>query len=201
MRTVFEFNLTNGSESYAPEDVMKQGLAALCAVGVGLHTLNAQAEIRPELAHRALASLETAKALVAVGRGQLLLVGATLATEHAPSENVVVILEYPIVRDMTPGMVLILAKKDCEPIESCLIARRVTEIGSNGEVQTDPYTSEGLLFTKTKATLLGVVSYAIDLESDSIRDLRANRAQESVTLVQALAEEEARTQAGTNRAR
>lgn len=179
---------------------MKQRLAALCALGLVLHTVIARADIRPELAHRALASLETAKALVAVGRGQLLLVGATLTTDQAPSENVVVILEYPIVRDMTPGTVLILAKKGCEPIESCLIARRVTEIGSNGEVQTDPYTSEGLLFTKTKATLLGVVSYAIDLESDSIRDLRANRLQESVTLVQALAEEEARTQAGANRA-
>jgi hypothetical protein len=178
---------------------MKQVLAALCALAMGLHTLTARADIRPELAHRALASLDTAKALVAVGRGQLLLVGATLATEQAPSENVVVILEYPIVRDMTPGMVLILAKNGCEPIESCLIARRVTEIGPNGDVQTDPYTSEGLLFAKTKATLLGVVSYAIDLESDSIRDLRANRAQESVTLAQALAEEEARTQAGANR--
>jgi hypothetical protein len=200
MGTAFQFNLTGGSESFAHEDVMKQGLAALCALGLGLHTLIARADIRPELAHRALASLATARALVAVGRGQLLLVGATLATEKAPSENVVVILEYPIVRDMTPGTVLILAKKDCEPIESCLIARRVTEIGSNGEVQTDPYTSEGLLFTKTKATLLGVVSYAIDLESDSIHDLRANRLQESVTLVQALAEEEARTQAGANRA-
>jgi hypothetical protein len=178
---------------------MKHGLAALCALAMGLHTLTARAEIRPEFAHRALASLETAKVLVAVGRGQLLLVGATLATEQAPSENVVVILEYPIVRDMTAGMVLILAKNGCEPIESCLIARRVTEIGSNGEVQTDPYTSDALLFTKTKATLLGVVSYAIDLESDSIRDLRANRAHESVTLAQALAEEETRTQAGANR--
>jgi hypothetical protein len=200
MGTVFQFNWTGASESFAHEDVMKQRLAALCALGLVLHTVIARADIRPELAHRALASLETAKALVAVGRGQLLLVGATLTTDQAPSENVVVILEYPIVRDMTPGTVLILAKKGCEPIESCLIARRVTEIGSNGEVQTDPYTSEGLLFTKTKATLLGVVSYAIDLESDSIRDLRANRLQESVTLVQALAEEEARTQAGANRA-
>ena len=180
---------------------MKHGWAALCALAMGLHTLAARAEIRPELAHRALASLETAKALVAGGRGQLLMVGATLATDQAPSENVVVILEYPIVRDMTPGTVLILAKNGCEPIESCLIARRVTEIGSNGELQTDPYTSEGLLFSKTKATLLGVVSYAIDLETDRIRDLRANRAQESVTLAQALAEEEARTQAGGNRAR
>jgi hypothetical protein len=178
---------------------MKHGLAALCALAMGLHTSAARSDIRPELAHKALASLETAKALVAVGRGQLLLVGATLATEQAPSENVVVILEYPIVRDMMPGMVLILAKNGCEPIESCLIARRVTEIGSNGDVQTDPYTSEGLLFTQTKATLLGVVSYAIDLETDSIRDLRANRAQESVTLAQALAEEEARSHSRANR--
>jgi len=105
------------------------------------------------------------------------------------------VLEYPIIRDMKPGMVLILAKNGCEPIDSCLIARRVTEIDSRGEVQTDPYTSEELLFTKTKATLLGVVSYAIDLETDSIRDMHADRVQESITLAQAIAQEAAHTPA------
>ena len=178
---------------------MKQGLAALCASVVGLHTVIAQADIRPERAHTALAALDDAKALVAAGRGQLLLVGSTLATDRIPSENVVVILEYPIVRDMKPGMILILAKDGCEPIDSCLIARRVTEIDKKGDVQTDPYTSEGLLFAKTKATLLGVVSYAIDMETDSIRDMRAERTQDSVTLAQAIAQEEAQTRANTNR--
>ena len=178
---------------------MKQGFAALCASVVGLHTVIAQADVRPERAHTALAALDDAKALVAAGRGQLLLVGSTLATEQIPSENVVVILEYPIVRDMKPGMILILAKDGCEPIDSCLIARRVTEIDKKGDVQTDPYTSEGLLFGKTKATLLGVVSYAIDMETDSIRDMRVERTQDSVTLAQAIAQEEAQTRANTNR--
>jgi hypothetical protein len=63
-------------------------------------------------------------------------------------------------------------------------------------VQTDPYTGQELLFAKTKATLLGVVSYAIDLETDSIRDLRVDRAGESVTLAQAIAQQEAQIRAG-----
>ena len=170
-------------------DVMKLGLAALFASVVGFHALIARANVRPEQAHTALAALDDAKTLAAAGRGQLLLVGATLSTEQAPAENVVVILEYPILREMKPGMVLILAKSGCEPIDSCLIARRVTEIDVNGEVQTDPYTTEELLFTKTKATLLGVVSYAIDMETGSIRDMRAGRAQESISLARAIAQE------------
>jgi hypothetical protein len=177
------------------ENLMKQGLAALCASAVGLYASVAPANVRPELAHTALAALADAKAVAAAGRGQLLLVGSTLATEQTPSENVVVVLEYPIIRDMKPGMVLILAKNDCEPIDTCLIARRVAEIDSKGEVQTDPYTGEELLFAKTKATLLGVVSYAIDLETDSIRDLRVDRANESVTLSQAIAQQDAQTRA------
>jgi hypothetical protein len=177
---------------------MKQVLTALFAWVAGFNALTIQAHIRPEGAHTALAALEDAKALVAAGRGQLLLVGSALATDQTPSENVVVILEYPIVRDMKPGMILILARNGCEPIDSCLIARRVTEIDLKGDVQTDPYTSEGLLFARTKATLLGVVSYAIDMETDSIRDMRADRAQDSVTLAQAIAQEEAQTRANAN---
>lgn len=171
---------------------MEQGLAALSALLIGIHAaLMAQADIRPEQTRIALAALEDAKALVAAGRGQLLLVGSALTTDRARSENVVVILEYPVVREMKPGMILILARTGCEPMESCLIARRVSGVGVRGDVQTDPYTTEGLIFGKTKANLLGVVSYAIDLETDSIRDMRAGRAQESVTLSQALAQEAA----------
>jgi hypothetical protein len=177
---------------------MKHGLAALCGLVIGIHsTFIAQAEVRPERAHVALAALEHAKALAAAGRGQLLLVGSTLSTEQVPGQNVVVILEYPIVRDMKPGMVLILAKIGCEPIEACLIARRVSEINVNGEVQTDPYRTEELLFANTKATLLGIVSYAVDLDTDSIRDMRAGRAQESLTLSRAIAQEQAQAREGT----
>ena len=177
---------------------MKHGIAALCSLIVGMHATSfAQADVRPEKAHVALAALEHAKALAAAGRGQLLLVGSTLATEQAPGQNVVVILEYPVVRDMKPGMILILAKNGCEPIEACLIARRVSEINANGEVQTDPYRTEELLFANTKATLLGIVSYAVDLDTDSIRDMRAGRAQESLTLSRAIAQEQAQAREGT----
>ncbi|MHB8478101.1 MAG: hypothetical protein ACYDBZ_17635 [Steroidobacteraceae bacterium] len=174
---------------------MKQGLAALCVSAIGLYASLAPANVRPELAHTALTALADAKAVAAAGRGQLLLVGSTLATEQTPSENVVVVLEYPIIRDMKPGMVLILAKNGCEPIEECLIARRVAEIDSKGAVQTDPYKREELLFAETKATLLGVVSYAIDLETGLIRDLRVDRVHESVTLAQAVAQQETQTRA------
>ena len=177
---------------------MKWALAALCALA-GVHTsCNARAEIRPDQTHTALAAIDDAKALVAAGRGQLLLVGAALSTEQAPSENVVVVLEYPFIREMTPGTILILARNGCEPIELCLIARRVAEIDVKGEVETDPYTSEGLLFGRTKATLLGIVSYAIDLETDSIRDMRAGGAQ-SITLAQAIAQEQAQARTGAAR--
>lgn len=175
---------------------MKQGLAALGAllVGIQLNSL-ARADLRPEQAHTALAAIEDAKSLVAAGRGQLLLVGSALSTDQAPSENVVAILEHPILRDMRPGMILILAKNGCKPIEACLIARRVSEVDVKGQMQTDPYTTEGLLFGKTQATLLGIVSYAIDLETNSIRDMHAGRAQASVTLSQAIAQEAAQTRA------
>jgi hypothetical protein len=175
---------------------MKQGLAALGAllVGVQVNSL-ARADLRPEQAHTALAAIEDAKSLVAAGRGQLLLVGSVLATEQAPSENVVVILEHPIIRDMRPGMILILAKNGCEPTEACLIARRVSQVDVKGQVQTDPYTTEALLFGKTQATLLGIVSYAIDLETNSIRDMHAGRDQVSVTLPQAIAQEAAQMRA------
>ncbi len=178
---------------------MRRGPAALCGMMAAIHMNYALADIRPEQTHTALTAIEHAKALVAAGRGQLLLVGATLSTEDAPSQNVVVILEYPIVRDMKPGMILILAKNDCEPLEGCLIARRVSEIDVKGDVQTDPYRTEELLFARTQATLLGVVSYAIDLDTDSIRDMRAGREQESLTLARAIAEEQAQARGDTAR--
>ena len=174
---------------------MKLRVAALCALA-GIQTVcMARAQIRPEQAHTALAAIDDAKTLVATGRGQLLLVGSTLSTEQEPSENVLVVLEYPLIRDMKPGMILILARSGCEPVESCLIARRVAEVDGRGELQTDPYTSGELLFGKTQATLLGIVSYAIDLETDSIRDMRAGGS-ERITLAQAIAREASRMRDG-----
>ncbi|MDP9091179.1 MAG: hypothetical protein M3O26_20885 [Pseudomonadota bacterium] len=169
---------------------------ALLALLVGIQvSASARADLRPDQTHTALAAIEDAKSLVAAGRGQLLLVGSALATDQVPSENVLVILEHPILRDMRPGTILMLSKNGCEPREACLIARRVSEVDVKGQVQTDPYTTAGLLLGKTEATLLGIVSYAIDLETDSIRDMRVGRAQASVTLSQAIAEEAAQTRA------
>ena len=177
---------------------MKWASAALCAVA-SIHSAGiAQAEIRLEQTRIALAAIDDAKALVAAGRGQLLLVGGALSTEQTPSENVVVVLEYPLVQEMKSGMILMLATNGCQPIEACLIARRVAEVDVEGEIRTDPYTIEGLLFGKTRATLLGIVSYAIDLETDSIRDMRAGLPR-SISLAQAIAQEEERARAGATR--
>lgn len=177
---------------------MKRALFAMCALTAMQMAGAARAEIRVEQTPMALAAIDDAKALVAAGRGQLLLVGAALSTEQSPSENILVVLEYPLIRDMKPGTILMLAKDGCEPLESCLIARRVAEIDVKGGIQTDPYTSEGLLFGMMKATLLGIVSYAIDMETDSIRDMRAGAAR-SITLTQAIAEEEAQAGSGATR--
>ena len=174
---------------------MKWLSVALCALGA-IHSAGiARAEIRLEQTRTALAAIDDAKALVAAGRGQLLLVGAALSTEQSPSENVVVVLEYPLVREMKPGMILMLATNGCQPVESCLIARRVAEVDVEGQIRTDPYTIERLLFGRMKATLLGIVSYAIDLETDSIRDMRAGMPR-SITLAQAIAQEEEQLRVG-----
>ena len=179
---------------------MRNFLAAVCALVVGLNTVVvAQTEVRPEHTHTALLAIDEAKALAKAGRGQLLLVGSTLSTEQTPSENVLVVLDYPIIRDMKPGTVLIFLKNDCAPVESCLLARRVTDVGPNGSIETDPYTTEGLLFAKTKVTLLGSVSYAIDLETDSIRDMRQGHSAETITLSRAIAQEEERTRITSTR--
>jgi hypothetical protein len=176
---------------------MNQAMAALCVSIVGVCTGSlAHADVRPELAHTALAAIEDAKALARAGRGRLLMVGSALSTDRAPSENVVVILEDAMPKDVKPGMILILAKVGCEPVESCLIARRVTEIDIHGEVRTDAYRREELEFANGKAALLGSVTYAIDLETQSIRDMRAGRAEQSITLTRAIAEEAERIHDG-----
>jgi hypothetical protein len=106
---------------------------------------------------------------------------------------VIVVLDYPILRDMKPGMVLILAKQGCEPIDECLIARRVTQVTDKYGVETEPYGgAEGLLLTQIKATLLGSVAYAVDLNTGAIRDLRGDR-DHPTTVREAVTREEART--------
>jgi hypothetical protein len=170
----------------------KHWIAAVFAA-IGIHSAGmVRAEIPAASAPAMLATIADAKSLAKAGRGELLWVGAALSTEQSPSENVLVILDYPVIRELQPGMILILSKLDCRSSEDCLIARRVTEIDSRGEVQTDPYTIQNLLLAKVKATLLGSVAFAIDLSDGSIRDMRPGHAQESITLSQAIEREKTR---------
>jgi hypothetical protein len=148
-----------------------------------------------------LAAIENAKALARAGRGSLLMVGSILSSDERSQDQVVVVLDYPLVRDMKPGMVLILAKVNCEPIDECLIARRVTRLDAKYGVETEPYGgAEGLLLAQINATLLGSVVYTVNLGTGAIHDLRpdAQHARaESVTISvdEATAREAARTHA------
>jgi hypothetical protein len=100
---------------------------------------------------------------------------------------------------MKPGMVLILAKTDCEPIDDCLIARRVTSVDTKHGLETEPYGgAEGLLLTQIKATLLGSVAYAVDLGTGAIRDLHpealpSRGTAATISVSDAVARETART--------
>ena len=172
---------------------MKPWLAALVALTVGLHASLTPAAIPMDNPKKILATIEEAKSLARVGRGQLLFVGPALATEQSPGSNMLVILESPNIPEMQPGTILILAKIGCDPAPECLIARRVTEVDAKGELQTDPYTIDELLITEVKASLLGSVSYAIDLDSGSIIDMQAGHKAERVTLAQAISQERAKT--------
>jgi hypothetical protein len=99
----------------------------------------------------ALAAIDSAKALAKAGRGTLLRVGSILSTDDNSPDDVIVVLDYPVLRDMKPGMVLILAKQGCEPIDDCLIARRVTQVTDKYGVETEPYGgAEGLLLTRSR---------------------------------------------------
>ena len=141
----------------------------------------------------ALAAIDSAKALAKAGRGTLLRVGSILSTDDNSPDDVIVVLDYPVLRDMKPGMVLILAKQGCEPIDDCLIARRVTQVTDKYGVETEPYGgAEGLLLTQIKATLLGSVAYAVDLNTGAIRDLRGDR-NHPITVRDGVTREEART--------
>ena len=49
----------------------------------------------------------------------------------------------------------------------------MTQVTEKYGVETEPYGgAEGLLLTQIKATLLGSVAYAVDLNTGAIRDLR-----------------------------
>jgi hypothetical protein len=183
--------------------MMSKWLAPLCALGTMILSTAVWADAAPDSApgsvSTALAAIEIAKSVAKAGRGSLLMVGSILSSDDHPQDQVLVVLDYPIVPDMKAGMVLILAKMNCEPIEECLIARRVIGVDANDSVETEPYGgAEGLLFTQIKASLLGSVAYTVDLGTGAIRDLHpevlpAHSAPATISVREAAARETART--------
>jgi hypothetical protein len=139
------------------------------------------ANMTPAQIQVALTAIAEAKRIALSGRGSLLLAGDVLATAEAPAANVLTIIEYPDLAQLEPGQIMLFARQGCAPIEDCLLARRYTGRDASGEIHTESYgSSELLLLGRVQATLLGVVDYAIDLETGRIRDMRA--AQQSKTL-------------------
>jgi hypothetical protein len=177
---------------------MKQWLAAVCLLGTMTFSVSVRADAAADSVITALAAIENAKAVARAGRGSLLMVGSILSPDGRPRGRVVAVLDYPVLRDMKPGMVLILAKLNCEPIDDCLIARRVIRLDAKYGVETEPYgDAEGLLLTQINATLLGSVAYAVDLDTGAIRDLRpdgrhADSASATISVSDATAREAAR---------
>jgi hypothetical protein len=138
----------------------------------------------------ALAAIDAAKKIAEAGRSSLLMAGSVLSTDEVASSMVLAVLDYPALEKMKPGSILLLAKKNCEPIESCLVARRVIGRDSSGSVQTERYGSaEPILLDSIQATLLGAVVYAVDLKTGDIRDLRPDRRSEHLSVEQAVAQE------------
>jgi hypothetical protein len=175
---------------------MKTSLLTLYALSLSL-SVGAFANSAPDAVTTALSAIDSAKAVAKAGRGTLLMLGSLLSGEEHADDKVVAVLDYPTLRDMKSGMVLILAKVGCEPIDECLIARRVTESDPDRGLQTEPFDgAEGLLFTQIKATLLGSVAYTVDLSTGTIRDLHDARAPQR-TLGEAIAAERARTRVTT----
>jgi hypothetical protein len=148
------------------------------------------ASLPPNEVSRALASIEAAKKIVEAGRGSLLMVGSILSTHEASGNMVVAVLDYPNLAKLKPGSILLLAKRNCEPIENCLVARRVIGRDSSGSLQTERFGSaEPFLLDSIQATLLGAVAYAVDLQTGDIRDMRPDRRSEHLSVAEAVAQE------------
>jgi hypothetical protein len=151
------------------------------------------ASLSPHEVSTALAAIDVAKKIVEAGRGSLLMAGSVLSTHEGASNMDVAIIDYPNLEKMKPGSILLLAKKNCEPIEDCLVARRVIGRDSSGTIQTERYGSaEPFLLDSIQATLLGAVVYAVDLQTGGIRDMRPDRRSEHLSLAEAIAQEATR---------
>ena len=148
------------------------------------------ASMSPHEVSTALASIEVAKKIVEAGRGSLLMAGSVLSTNEAAGSMVLAVLDYPNLEKLKPGSILLLAKKNCEPVENCLVARRVIGRDSSGRLQTERYGyAEPFLLDTIQATLLGAVAYAVDLQTGDIRDLRPDRKSEHLSVAEAVAQE------------
>ena len=158
-----------------------------------LHAEISIASLTPSEVSIALAAIDAAKKIAEAGRGSLLMAGSVLSTDDAPSSNVLVILDYPNLAKLARGSILLLAKKNCEPIENCLVARRVIGRDSSGHLQTERYGSaEPFLLDPIQATLLGAVAYAVDLQTGGIRDMRPDRRSVYLSVAEAIALESKR---------
>src|SRR5579863_2153671 len=157
------------------------------------HAQISVASLSPNEVSIALAAIEAAKKIVEAGRGSLLMAGSVLSTDDVPSNNVVTIIDYPNLAKLIPGAILLLAKKNCEPVENCLVARRVIGRDSSGSIQTERYGSaEPFLLDTIQATLLGSVVYAVDLQTGGIRDMRPDRKSVYLSVAEAIALESKR---------
>jgi hypothetical protein len=165
-------------------------VSCLVLANTGVRADMSVASMSPNEVSTALAAIEAAKKIVEAGRGSLMMAGSVLSTREAVSSMVLVILDYPNLEKMKPGSILLLAKRDCEPVESCLVARRVIGRDASGDIQTERYGSaEPLLLDSIQATLLGTVVYAVDLQTGDIRDMRPDRVSEHLSVAEAVAQE------------
>jgi len=149
-------------------------LAIAFVIGTPVRADISVAKMSPGAVSIALAAIDEAKRIAQAGGGSVLLAGSVLSTDDVPRGNVVSIIAYPDdVAKVKAGMILLLAKEHCEPVDECLVARRVTGRNGAGDIETESYGSaEPLLLDKIRARLLGAVLFTVDLETGAIRDLR-----------------------------
>jgi hypothetical protein len=180
---------------YLPGSVVMRNTVIGLLLSLALANAAARADVSldslspPEVSN-ALAAIADAKKIVEAGRGSLLMAGAVLSSDGEVGSMVVAVIDYPSLEKMKPGTILLLAKKNCEPVEDCLVARRVIGRDSSGGLQTERYgAAEPFLLDSIQATLLGAVIYAVDLQTRGIRDMRPDRKSDHVSLAEAVAEE------------
>jgi hypothetical protein len=139
------------------------------------------------------AAVRTAALLARAGGGRVRLAGSTLTTEDANSRDEVVVIEPVPLAKFKPGEIVMLVRNDCHAATGCLLARRVTESGPGGAVRTESFgRPQATAAHGMDASVLGRVSYAVDLQTGRIRDLRHGDVGREIALAAALAREAAR---------